>query len=462
VENFYRYAREDARLDFVCLSEHDIWMDDGEWAALADAVRAHNDEGHFVTFLAYEWSAIVEAGGHHNVYFRSPDNRTRVPIQDTPGLWDLFEGLDALYADGDVLVIPHAHIPGDWRLAHPTKEPLVEIASMHGAFEWFADYYLRNGHTIGFVGATDDHSGRPGYSGGFFQGPLQHFGGLGAILAKEKTSGTIFNAMNARNAYGTTGQRTLLDVRLNGKPMGTRMDYAPNRKIEGRVLGTAPIDTVDIVKNGDIVLTTHYLSATRTDDAWLEAAFFSPSDDLIRDTPRGNRIWDGTLDVRGAELLSAEALGLGNYEGEWVRRDDTEPGRVHFRLSSRGREERMLLHLRGASDRTSIHVNTVSTDEEGVTFPRTYVPAQGIPPLDFEMSFDGFEGGEQMHEIPAGRYTDAVILRWVNPAGALDQDISFTDPEPPADGDYYYVRITQLDGRMAWSSPWWVGGIPVR
>ncbi len=71
-------------------------------------------------------------------------------------------------------------------------------------------------------------------------------------------------------------------------------------------------------------------------------------------------------------------------------------------------------------------------------------------------------GGEQTRSIPAGRYTDAVTVRWVDPGGALDQPIAYTDPEPPADGDYYYLRVTQLDGRMAWSSPWWVGGIPVR
>ncbi len=462
IEGFYRYAREDARLDFVCLSEHDIWMDDGEWTALADAVRAHNREGEFVTFLAYEWSAIVEAGGHHNVYFRSPDNRTRVPIQDTPGLWDLFDGLDRLYEDGEVFVIPHAHIPGDWRLAHPTKEPLLEMSSMHGTFEWFADYYLRNGHTIGFVGASDDHSGRPGYSGGFREGPLQHFGGLAAVLSPEKTSAAIFDAMNNRLAYATTGQRTILDLRLNGKLMGTRLDYAPNRTIEGRVLGTAPIDTVDVVKNGDIVLTTHFLSATRTQDAYLDVAFFSPSDDLIRDAPRGNRTWLGTLDVDGAELVSAEALGLGNYEGEWVRRDPAYPQRVEFQLASRGREERMLLRLKGATDATRIHVRTEATPETGVTFPRTYVPERAFDPVEVAFDFTGFEGGEFAQEIPAGRYTDRIVLRWVNPNGALDQPIAYTDPDPPADGDYYYVRVTQLDGRMAWSSPWWVGGVPVR
>ena len=47
-------------------------------------------------------------------------------------------------------------------------------------------------------------------------------------------------------------------------------------------------------------------------------------------------------------------------------------------------------------------------------------------------------------------------------AGAPDKSllihaIDYTDSDSPEQGDYYYVRVTQLDGGMAWSSPIWVG-----
>ncbi len=35
---------------------------------------------------------------------------------------------------------------------------------------------------------------------------------------------------------------------------------------------------------------------------------------------------------------------------------------------------------------------------------------------------------------------------------------SLTDTEAPAEGTYYYARVTQADGEMAWSSPVWVNG----
>ncbi len=62
----------------------------------------------------------------------------------------------------------------------------------------------------------------------------------------------------------------------------------------------------------------------------------------------------------------------------------------------------------------------------------------------------------------AGRYTDRVAVQLVNPDGSMDYDFSYTDEEKPHDGDYYYVRLKQLDGDMAWSSPWRICGTPPR
>ena len=59
-----------------------------------------------------------------------------------------------------MVVIPHAHNPGDFRQSHPGLEPLVEMMSMHGTFEWFMQEYLSRGHQVGVVAASDDHQRR--------------------------------------------------------------------------------------------------------------------------------------------------------------------------------------------------------------------------------------------------------------------------------------------------------------
>jgi hypothetical protein len=39
----------------------------------------------------------------------------------------------------------------------------------------------------------------------------------------------------------------------------------------------------------------------------------------------------------------------------------------------------------------------------------------------------------------------------------MDREFEYTDLDGVSPGDYYYVRVTQLDGSQAFSSPFWVG-----
>jgi hypothetical protein len=42
-------------------------------------------------------------------------------------------------------------------------------------------------------------------------------------------------------------------------------------------------------------------------------------------------------------------------------------------------------------------------------------------------------------------------------------DVSFEiEDEGSVQGDYYFVRVKQVDDAMAWSSPIWVGGFEPR
>ena len=91
---FFRYAREDSRLDFATLTEHDFWTDDAEWAAMKELTRRSTEDGRLIAFLGYEWTATPDRGGHHNVFFRTPD-RDRVPIQVANRLPMLYDGLRA-------------------------------------------------------------------------------------------------------------------------------------------------------------------------------------------------------------------------------------------------------------------------------------------------------------------------------------------------------------------------------
>ena len=68
-------------------------------------------------------------------------------------------------------------------------------------------------------------------------------------------------------------------------------------------------------------------------------------------------------------------------------------------------------------------------------------------------------GGEvDRREYKVLEHTDAVAVQLVPSAGPVDQDFTYTDRDETAPGDYYYLRVRQIDGAMAWSSPFWFVG----
>ena len=137
IDFFMTFARDDARLDFVTHSEHDVWLDDAEWELSRNAVQAFDEPGRFIPYLGWEWTRHARFGGHHNVLLRDAEGKDRVSALEYPTLSELYQGLHARYDPADVLVIPHAHNPGDYRQSDPQLEPLIEMMSMHGTFEWF-------------------------------------------------------------------------------------------------------------------------------------------------------------------------------------------------------------------------------------------------------------------------------------------------------------------------------------
>jgi uncharacterized protein DUF3604 len=476
---YFRYAREDSRLDFVTLSEHDFWMDDFEWKTLEDQTRLANQNG-LIAFQGYEWTAVRSRGGHHNVLFRTPGHR-RVPVQEAGRLPALYQGLRREVAAKDVVVIPHAHMSGDWTQSDADLERLAEIYSMHGTFEWFGNRYLRNGFEVGFVGASDDHRAQPGAPHGLFRLPLAGPGGLAGVLAPERGRDPIFDALRSRSVYATSGQRILLDAKLNGHPMGRRQPDAPKRKIECRVSGTSPIDRIDVVKNGEIVFTRRYLGAALDADAAVLLGFESESDvftlesravlgakgmraeemphsiSAASDSPRPYRRWKGTLEVEGARVTAVTGPGLDNVILDGFTVDSASPNRVTFDLLTRGRRDALLVKLAGASTGTTFRIHLEPTKEEGWGRPETIRPAADLPGADLVLPFTELTEGRLERELRVDPHTDRVTLEIIDPDSPLDRDFEFTDLENPAPGDYYYVRVTQLDSGRAWSSPFWVG-----
>ena len=461
-EGYFEFARDDARLDFVTLSEHDIWLTDGSWKVLNEVAKTFHEEGRFVVFPGYEWSAPRQRGGHHNIFFRRP-GFDRIPVQEAWDLTMLYRGLRQHGYTDDALIIPHAHQAADWRLSDLDMQSLVEIMSSHGTFEWFGRRYLENGYRVGFVGASDNHLGHPGYAPAQ-QSPANRrsnifqFGGLAAVRAEDNDTDSIFDALRARSVYATTGsQRIILDVTLNGGAMGTELPESRERRIEGRAIGTDSIRRVDLIKNGEVVGSKSFDLSRRGSDKELTLVtlrFFSDSVVFYRDNPRGHRTWNGTVVVEGATLKGASLLGTVSPTSDVV---EVEGSRLRFGLATRGAPRVIQLKLQGASAETNFRFELEATREMG-TAPTQVRTPQVFEAASFTLRMPT-DDSLQRQLLQIDEWQDSVTVEAGGsraPDNGADVAFVFTDEGDP--GDWYFVRVEQVDGHLAWSSPWWVGG----
>ncbi len=50
---------------------------------------------------------------------------------------------------------------------------------------------------------------------------------------------------------------------------------------------------------------------------------------------------------------------------------------------------------------------------------------------------------------------DSKVVETIKPE-AREHKVKWTDPKPEAGTHYYYVRVQQKDGQLAWGSPLWI------
>jgi hypothetical protein len=490
VVGYFKFAYEDARLDFAAHTDHDVSMDDGEWEEIRKNVKDFHKEGEFITYLAYEWSARVELGGHHNVFFRTPDNRQRVPLQTHARLSDLYQTLREQNDDKDVLVVPHYH-QGDWRYSDPKVQSLVEIMSAHTTSEWFAQKFLENGHQIGFAAGSDDHFNHPGYSSPWHRphGMLQQ-GGLTAVMAPQKGTDAIFDAMKDRFTYATTQERIILDVTTNDSRMGTRIQFTPDRKIEGSVVGTGELDRIDILKNSKVVHSFDLASAENSNSNRFQVIFYSPNHPPynLQLLNRNPRLWRGTLEVKGGIIESVKSLGFDNPRVHKLYRDENNPNLYHFVALTTGMtnglditvgggagakivvaleaaKEFKLMGSQQAEDAPSFEHPAATLEATLNNLPKEGKVFELIPP-DTEANQEkprivAAGPSDSQVLVPGTPYTDTVTIRRIKTDIPMETNFTFSEEDNIGVGDYYYVRVRQLDGAMAWSSPVWIGGFPV-
>lgn len=272
----YRYALDAASLDFLGVSDHNNFAGpDVEYINWLNQQMADLFflPGVFAPLYGYERS-VAYPNGHRNVMFAKRGNPT-LPIP--PEEQKAKQGAAALYAYlkrlGGIAVshTSATNMGTDWRDNDPEVEPLVEIyqgdrvsaeyegapkaahagspASAPGGFRpagyvWNA---WAKGYKLGVQASSDHLSTHISYA---------------CTLAEEFTRQGLLDAMRKRHSYGAT-DNIILDYRLeaDGRQylQGDIVQAPGDFHLLIRVIGTAPIRQLDIIRNNRFVHTRQNL-----------------------------------------------------------------------------------------------------------------------------------------------------------------------------------------------------------
>jgi hypothetical protein len=266
VTDLHRYALDAAALDYVMVGDHNMGQDNEYcWWRTQQFNDLYTVPGAFISMYGYERS-VKYPNGHRNVIWPERGHRTLPLPKPVPAA--LKGDTARLYAylkrtGGICTLHTSATDQGtDWADPHDAAlEPFVEIFQgyhtsyeapgapkaivpksdmIHGPYkgDGYVSFALDKGYHLGFQASSDHISTHVSYA---------------CILAEEFSRKGLVEAMRKRHSYAAT-DNIVLDVRMGTNLMGDEV-RTPRPAVDVVVLGTAPLDKVEVIRNGSIVHT---------------------------------------------------------------------------------------------------------------------------------------------------------------------------------------------------------------
>ena len=345
LDDYFTYARDVSKLDFVMVTDHDFgngtptWrMPKETWTLTQNRADEYTVGGKFVAIAGYEWTSQPKYWtdvdkdmpserlfkgppkfyNHKNVYF--PTSGTLLSAKDpaffTPALLAA-----AVQERGGLIHNNHPDAGPEGRdqwdyspafaavIANTEIRPDVlyyEGRTYQLDWERLIREFLNRGGKTGFVLGTDTHDGKPE--------PRT------AVLAKELARDAIFDALRHRRNYAVTNARIVLSFRINGHEMGEEIESAGAPRIDVEIQGTDAISEVAIVRDGGVF---HMLKpgTERVKFAHVDTTFRGSSYYYLRVTQvdkdeHGNlsRAWSSPMWVKSRVAGHRSPSGIGHQQ----------------------------------------------------------------------------------------------------------------------------------------------------
>lgn len=282
IESYLRHQRDDNAMQFCASSSFDSEEETSQdvWKNIASQVAEMNEDDRFVAFTGFQWlGAPKEEGLRQFLYLK--DNKPIMRRKDTKT-----NSLKKIYKTNnpkEMMAIPVFSMGNttcyDFKDFNSEFERVVEIYNAWGSSECTLKEgnprpikgskkgiteapegsirkALNEGHRFGFVaGGLDD---RGAFSDLFDTDQEQYTPGLTAILSKDQNRSSLFESLQNRSCYATTGERIILGLHIAGHGMGSELETKSrpglqmNRHITGYSIGTTPIVEATLFRNGEV------------------------------------------------------------------------------------------------------------------------------------------------------------------------------------------------------------------
>ena len=439
----YAFGRDCAGLQFTTHQANDHYVTLDEWNHTRQVTDEFYEPGRYVPFLGCEWSALTKDGGDRNVFYFEDEPRLRrsdrffVESEPDPEP-DVRTGPEFVNEFSELNVLVNIHVGGrmtnlQWHA--PQIEKLCEIHSTHGTSEWFVHDVLSRGYRVGITAGTDGVMGRPGacHPGRRLIRNVRN--GLTAVFAKDLTRESLWEALQQRRCYATTGERIRLWFEVNGAAMGSEIHSDGSPEVAFQVEGTSAIERIEL------------LCGTKVVQTWQVADYDSANHDsanhgtLLRllwggterkGTARLQQVkWDGSLSVSNGEVELIDTVNVQSFADSV---EATGPTSIRWRNATAGNTTGIVVRVHGGNA-ARLHFQS-----EPVTWDI------GLNQIcETEHVFEAGGVGRFVKIGPAPR-TD----------GLRQYHASWVDPNPQDGVVPYWLRVVQVDQALAWSSPVYV------
>jgi hypothetical protein len=274
----YRYAIDAAKMDFLGPSEHLLPLKADSpymWWMVDKAVDVYKLPGAFYPLLNYE-RTVAYPDGHRNIVW---NRRGYKPVGVYPGSGatgaaedDMLRLWKDLLAGGrrKAISIPHTtatQMGTDWRYNNEEAERLVEMfQGNRDSYEYYGapraavaerivvggyitsgeirpKGYIWNalakGYKLGFIASSDHRSTHMSYA---------------AVYTPARTYEDIWQSLAARRTYAAT-DNIIVDFQAMGHAMGEEFTASETPRLDVRIIGTAKIQQVDVIKDNSFIYT---------------------------------------------------------------------------------------------------------------------------------------------------------------------------------------------------------------